>query len=196
MTTAPTSRISKRIPVARGEPAKLEIRSSHVRSTKRKIIIHMPYRRRKAPGYLLFPLEHVWMRSPVFARGQTPHHILPNRRNAKGSRVHQRPQMTRVAMFLEAWTVPKKAHRRTSAKRNNRAYWKRPGYHRDRINRPIRGICSKSILDISSTLFFTRIGLDRYHVSNILRSNECNLKSKYPFSNSPPLMGGARGGWK
>jgi hypothetical protein len=148
MTTAPPSRISRRIPVARGEPEKLEIRSSQVRRTKRKIIIHMPYRRRKAPGYLLFFVKHFWIRSPVFARGHTPHHILPNRRKAKGSRVHQSPQMTRVAMFLEAWTVPKNAHMRTSAKRNSRAYWKRPGYHRDRMNRPIRGICSKSILDI------------------------------------------------
>jgi len=148
MMTAPPSKISKRIPVALGELAKLEIRSSQVRRTKREIIIHMPYRRRNAPGYLLFPLKHVWIKSPILARGHTPHHILPTRRKAKGSRVHQRPQITSVAMFLEAWTVPKNAHMRTSARRNNRAYWKTPGYQRDRMNLPIKGIFNKSHLDI------------------------------------------------
>jgi hypothetical protein len=146
--TAPARRISKRIPVALGEPAKLEIRSTQVRRTKRKIIIHMPYRLRKAPGYLRCPLKHIWIRSPVFARGQTPHHILPSRRKAKGRRVHQRPQITSVAMFLEAWTVPKNAHTTTSANRNKRAYWNTPGYQRDRMNVPIKGICNKSRLDI------------------------------------------------
>jgi hypothetical protein len=148
MMPAPPSRISKRIPVALGEPAKLEIRSTQVRRTNREIIIHMPYRLRKAPGNLLFPLKHFWIRSAVVARGHTPHQIRPNRRKAKGRRVHQRPQITSVAMFLEAWTVPKNAHIRTSANRNNRAYWNTPGYQRDRMNVPIKGICNKSRLDI------------------------------------------------
>jgi hypothetical protein len=65
--------------------------------------------------------------SPVFARGHTPHQILPNRRKENGSKAHQRPQIINVAMFLEAWMVPKKAQRRMTKKKNNRGYWKMAG---------------------------------------------------------------------
>jgi hypothetical protein len=40
--TAPANRISKRIPVDLGEPAKLEMRSNQVSITKRAIMIHIP----------------------------------------------------------------------------------------------------------------------------------------------------------